>query len=144
MSERVRATDEPCIAKTNALMDGVEGVISMAQGVVFWPPPARAIQAATEACSTPSAHSYGPTQGMPALREALIQKLAEENDLKDVCVSTLLAGAKCECVTKNCIAVQGRALDPAGQAEITMTRGNTDVVVSMYLNAISHVECRSM
>ena len=47
-------------------------------------------------------------------------------------------------MTKNCIAVPGRALDPAGQAEITMTRGNTDVVVSMYLKAISHVECRSM
>lgn len=84
MSERVIATDEPCIVKTKSMMEGVEGILSLAQGVVFWSPPERAIKAATEACSTPLANSYGPAQGMPALRQALIEKLADENDLRDV------------------------------------------------------------
>lgn len=71
--------------KTKAMMEGVEGILSLAQGVVFWSPPERAIQAATAACSTPLAHSYGPAQGMPALRQALIKKLAEENEIHGVC-----------------------------------------------------------
>lgn len=34
VSERVQATDAPCIVKTKQLMQGVEGVLSLAQGIV--------------------------------------------------------------------------------------------------------------
>jgi hypothetical protein len=66
------------------MMDGVDGVVSLAQGVVHWTPPERATQAAAEACGTQLANSYGPAQGMPALREAIKLKLAKENGLTGV------------------------------------------------------------
>ena len=80
----MQATDEPCIVKVKQLMEGVEGVVSLAQGVVHWSPPQRAMDAAIEAASTTAAHSYGPAQGMPALREALKHKVEQENGLKNV------------------------------------------------------------
>jgi hypothetical protein len=34
VSQRVRDTDAPCIVKTKKLMEGVEGVVSLAQGML--------------------------------------------------------------------------------------------------------------
>ena len=84
VSDRVSATDEPCIVKTKQLMEGIEGVVSLAQGVVHWSPPQRAIDAAVKAAGSPVAHSYGPAQGMPALRDALHSKVEHENGLTNV------------------------------------------------------------
>jgi aromatic aminotransferase len=83
-SARVQATDEPVIVKTKQLMEGVEGVVSLAQGVVHWSPPQRALDAAVAMAATPAAHRYGPAEGMPALRQALKDKVARENGLHNV------------------------------------------------------------
>jgi aromatic aminotransferase len=84
VSKRVLSTDEPCIAKTKKLMKGVEDAVSLAQGVVHWPPPERAVQAAIQVANTPAAHAYGPTIGMPELRHALQDKVSAENGLANV------------------------------------------------------------
>ena len=84
VSERVIATDEPCIVKTKQMADGVEDVVSLAQGIVHWMPPDSALTAAMHLVKSPSASSYGPAQGMPALREALVAKISAENGLKGV------------------------------------------------------------
>lgn len=84
MSERVLATDEPCIVKTKQMMEGVADVVSLAQGVVHWTPPQAALDAARDAAGSAAAHAYGPAQGSPELRAALRDKVAAENGLHNV------------------------------------------------------------
>jgi len=91
-SSRVQATDAPVIAKTKALMAGVQGVQSLAQGIVHWAPPAAALQAVAEATADPALSQYGPDAGLPELRQALRDKLAAENGLTEVDVM-VTAGA---------------------------------------------------
>lgn len=101
VSQRVLVTDEPCIAKTKALMEQHPGALSLAQGIVHWQPPASALQAAMSALqSNPAVNGYGPAEGMPALREALKAKVAAQNGLENVSSwhcgwSTIMLGA-CE------------------------------------------------
>ncbi|GBF95700.1 aspartate aminotransferase [Raphidocelis subcapitata] len=84
VSRRVLDTDAPVIVKTKAMMAGREGVLSLAQGIVFWPPPPAALARASEllASSPPSLHGYGPAEGLPELRAALREKLRAENGLE--------------------------------------------------------------
>jgi aspartate/methionine/tyrosine aminotransferase len=61
-------------------------VTSLAQGVVFWGPPRAALRAAAAAtaaalsdasgAAAAALNSYGPTPGLPALRDALKRELA--------------------------------------------------------------------
>lgn len=46
VSDRVEATDSPVIVKTKALIaaSGRSDVVSLAQGIVHWPPPPAALQ----------------------------------------------------------------------------------------------------
>jgi aromatic aminotransferase len=85
----VLATDEPCIVKTKQMMEGIDGVVSLAQGVVHWLPPQRALETAKEAAATAAVHAYGPASGYPALRQALVDKVAMENGLQNVCATIL-------------------------------------------------------
>ncbi|KAK9815338.1 hypothetical protein WJX72_001946 [[Myrmecia] bisecta] len=81
VSERVKATDAPCIVKTKQLMAGVEGVLSLAQGVVSWGPPQAALDRAAAALANSGISAYGPCEGLPELRAALGQKIQDENGL---------------------------------------------------------------
>jgi aromatic aminotransferase len=58
----------------------------MRAGIVYWAPPAAALEAVAAAASDPELSQYGPDAGMPALREALIAKLAAENSIHQVSV----------------------------------------------------------
>ncbi len=83
LSQRVTDTDAPVIVKTKALMAGRPDVLSLAQGVVHWQPPPSALQLASHLVATdPSVNSYGPAEGLPALREALRAKLRQQNELQ--------------------------------------------------------------
>lgn len=56
------------------------------QGIVYWDPPAAAVEAASQAVRA-DVHvlsQYGPDEGLPALREALRHKLVKENGLHGV------------------------------------------------------------
>ena len=61
-------------------------VISLAQGIVHWAPPASAVDAAKSALDSDdrSIHGYGPVKGSLELQEALKRKLAEENGIENV------------------------------------------------------------
>lgn len=85
----MRATDAPVIVKTKALIAAAppgRQVLSLAQGVVHWPPPPAALQVAGQllAANDASVHLYGPDEGLPGLRAALAAKVASQNGLHGV------------------------------------------------------------
>ena len=80
-SARIEATDEPVIVQMQRRIAGRDGLKSLAQGVVYWTPPAEALEAAARAVADPHTSQYGADNGMPELRERLRQKLREENGL---------------------------------------------------------------
>jgi len=91
-SKRVRATDVPCIVTMQEMLRGKEGVMSLAQGIVHWLPPPAVAEAVAKAAFEPDTSSYGADDGLPALREALTDKLRVENGLDNVRVM-VTAGA---------------------------------------------------
>ncbi|CAL5223689.1 g6241 [Coccomyxa viridis] len=81
LSRRVRATDAPIIVKTKQFIGSRQDVLSLAQGIVHWTPPAGALDLATEVIRDKGVSAYGPCAGLPALASALREKLATENGL---------------------------------------------------------------
>ncbi|KAJ8608823.1 hypothetical protein CTAYLR_010237 [Chrysophaeum taylorii] len=79
VSGRVLRTEPPVIVRMKELMEGKSDVLSLAQGIVHWEPPADAIAACAAGLS--SSHAYQPAEGLPALREALRRKIRDENGL---------------------------------------------------------------
>ena len=53
-----------------------DGIYSLAQGVVYWDPPETVNHAISQALKHDhKLHTYGPDEGLPELREALVDKL---------------------------------------------------------------------
>jgi aspartate/methionine/tyrosine aminotransferase len=69
----------PVIPILERWMAETPGTISLGQGLVSFGPPQEAIEAARRFGSAPGDHRYGPNEGIPALVEALEEKLAREN-----------------------------------------------------------------
>ena len=66
------------------------GIYSLAQGIVWWTPPAECQEALLEALTADQdnqnnalLHLYGPDEGLPELRAQLQHKVATENGLPD-------------------------------------------------------------
>eukprot|EP01116_Phalansterium_solitarium_P025077 TRINITY_DN9417_c0_g1_i1.p1 TRINITY_DN9417_c0_g1~~TRINITY_DN9417_c0_g1_i1.p1 ORF type:complete len:390 (-),score=99.86 TRINITY_DN9417_c0_g1_i1:201-1370(-) len=57
------------------------GVTNLSQGMVYWTPPAEAVESAKIAASATRTHRYGPIQGAPELLSALQEKITRENKL---------------------------------------------------------------
>lgn len=67
-------------------------------GIVHWQPPPEALQLASQMATDPAVSAYGPDDGLPALREALRQKIRTENGLDGV--SAVSVGSRgCHSVT---------------------------------------------
>ncbi|HEX6068977.1 MAG TPA: pyridoxal phosphate-dependent aminotransferase [Longimicrobiaceae bacterium] len=81
-ASRIRAMQSPIIPIVGSLVRSVPGTISLGQGVVFYGPPPSAVEALSEFLADPGNHRYGPVDGMPALREALAEKLERENGIR--------------------------------------------------------------
>ncbi|KAG5619107.1 hypothetical protein H5410_018931 [Solanum commersonii] len=81
LARRAVLTETPVMVQIQELVRGNKDCISLAQGVVYWQPPARALEKVKEAIWEPSVSRYGADEGLPELREALIQKLGRENNL---------------------------------------------------------------
>lgn len=75
------AQDTPCIVTMQQMMRGREGVLSLAQGIVHWQPPAAALDMAMSCVHEPASSLYGADDGLPELRASLKAKLAAENGL---------------------------------------------------------------
>lgn len=94
VSNRVLETLDPCVVLMKEMIaefaplwqEDKEGIFSLAQGVVYWEPPQQVTEAIQSAMSNPSEsqlHMYCPDEGLPALRQALLEKLKEENNLSN-------------------------------------------------------------
>ena len=83
-SNRIDRTDTSVIGAIGALMRAQNNpVLSLAQGIVHWPPPEAAVAAATDAlrAGDRSVHAYGSTHGDPELQRELLSKLEHENGI---------------------------------------------------------------
>jgi len=94
-SSRVERTLDPCVVLMKRMIgeyaplwdkDEKGGICSLAQGVVYWNPPATSTDAIKRALDdgvdgAAKLHEYGPDEGLPELRSELERKLREENNL---------------------------------------------------------------
>jgi len=81
-SKRMRAVQSPVIPHVAALIRENPGTISLGQGVVHYPPPPQAMQAATNFGHAIAEHHYQAARGLPELCEGLRQKLKCENQIQ--------------------------------------------------------------
>lgn len=79
-SRRVRETSESAISSI-AHLAGPD-VASMAQGCVYWRPPAAALARAADAVAAPEMHSYGAVLGRDALQKLIKEKLRTRNGIE--------------------------------------------------------------
>ena len=69
-------------AKAKALQALGENVIGFGAGEPDFPTPEHIVEAAVVACRDPKSHKYTPTGGIPALREALVEKTRRDSGLE--------------------------------------------------------------
>uniref|UniRef100_A0A0D9UXH1 Aminotransferase class I/classII large domain-containing protein n=1 Tax=Leersia perrieri TaxID=77586 RepID=A0A0D9UXH1_9ORYZ len=81
LARRAVETDAPVMVKMQELLRGNKDVMSLAQGVVYWQPPEAALNKVKDIVWEPSISKYGSDDGLPELREALLDKLRRENKL---------------------------------------------------------------
>ncbi|XVF74651.1 hypothetical protein PTKIN_Ptkin13bG0128200 [Pterospermum kingtungense] len=81
LARRVVETEIPIMVQIQELIRGAKNAMSLAQGVVYWKPPKQALDKVKELVEEPSISRYGADEGLPELREALLRKLREENNL---------------------------------------------------------------
>src|SRR5688500_20267870 len=79
---RMDAVQTPIIPTIGALVRATPGCISLGQGVVHYPPPPAAIEAAARALGNPTTSQYHAAAGRPELLERIARKLAAENKLE--------------------------------------------------------------
>jgi aromatic aminotransferase len=95
ISGRIRKTLDPCVVLMKQLVRQYAagwvhkgGIYSLAQGVVYWEPPYQAFSAMRRALDDdddekPELHMYGPDEGLLSLRQALQDKISNENGLQN-------------------------------------------------------------
>ena len=71
----------PIIPRIHALIADHPGTISLGQGVVGYPPPPGVRDALDRFLADPNNHKYASVYGIPALRERIAAKLAQENGI---------------------------------------------------------------
>lgn len=76
----MEAVQSPIIPVVGDWIRSCPGTISLGQGVVFYGPPQEAFAALARFASNPQ-NKYGPVDGIPELRDALVTKLAAENGI---------------------------------------------------------------
>ncbi|PSR96843.1 Aspartate aminotransferase [Actinidia chinensis var. chinensis] len=81
LAKRALQTDTPVMVQIQEVFRGAKDAMSLAQGVVYWQPPKRALDMAKEIVWEPAVSRYGADEGLPELREALIRKLRQENNI---------------------------------------------------------------
>ena len=78
---RMDAVQTPIIPTIGALVRATPGAISLGQGVVHYPPPREALEAAGRAITEPATSQYQQAAGMPQLLERIATKLKSENKI---------------------------------------------------------------
>lgn len=78
---RMDAVQTPIIPTIGAMVRDTPGCISLGQGVVHYPPPQAALEAAARAVTDPNTSKYQPAAGIPVLLERIAAKLSAENGI---------------------------------------------------------------
>ena len=81
-SQRMASVQQPIIPVIGDLIVENPGTISLGQGIVHYPPPAEVEKNIRDFWRDPTAHQYGPVEGLAPLRSALERKLAEESGIR--------------------------------------------------------------
>lgn len=82
-TQRIASVQKPIIPIVAQLIADNPGAISLGQGVVRYPPPPQALQFLNAGMADPQQNKYQPVTGIPALKKAITQKLANENNIHD-------------------------------------------------------------
>jgi aspartate/methionine/tyrosine aminotransferase len=80
-SRRLQAVQAPVVTVVGEMIQQTADTISLAQGVVYYDPPAEALRAARAFLETGGQHQYGPLQGEEKLLQAIHAKLQRENGI---------------------------------------------------------------
>ncbi len=80
-SSRMQAVQSPIIPLIGQLIQENPGTISLGQGVVFYPPPPQIQEGITRFLANPNHHLYKSVQGISPLREAMAEKLRQDNQV---------------------------------------------------------------
>ena len=78
-SKRIASVQQPIIPVIGDLIRANPGTISLGQGIVHYPPPTEVESILRDFWSDPTAHQYGPVEGLEPLRSALAKKLEQGN-----------------------------------------------------------------
>lgn len=81
LSRRIVGTDTPIMVQMTQLLGQRTNILSLGQGIVYWQPPAAALEVARQSVSDPKVHGYGQDDGTVELRAALVEKVKDENQL---------------------------------------------------------------
>ncbi len=80
-SLRMQGVQSPIIPTVAKLIEQHPGTISLAQGIVYYLPPAASMKRLTEAEQTLEFNKYGSSYGHPRLIELITEKLKSENNI---------------------------------------------------------------
>jgi len=81
-SQRILAVQSPIIPVVGELIRNTPGTISLGQGVVSYPPPARAFEQISRFLANPDLHKYQAVYGIPDLLALIEKKLVSENGIE--------------------------------------------------------------
>ncbi|MFH1718776.1 MAG: pyridoxal phosphate-dependent aminotransferase [Planctomycetota bacterium] len=81
-SRRMQSVQSPIIPVVGELIRSNPGTISLGQGVAYYGPPPKAIEAIGKFAADPENHKYKLVQGIPELLEAIERKLDSENSIR--------------------------------------------------------------
>ncbi|QJR10486.1 Aspartate/prephenate aminotransferase [Usitatibacter rugosus] len=110
LGTRMDAVQTPIIPTIGAMVRATPGCISLGQGVVHYPPPRAALEAAAAAVTEPTTSQYQPAAGIPRLLERITAKLAAENGIhvgRDVRVMVTAGGNMAFCHALDAITQPG-------------------------------------
>jgi aspartate/methionine/tyrosine aminotransferase len=80
-SQRVSKIQAPIIPIVADLINKTPGTISLGQGVVYYKPPQSVLERASQIEDSLNYHLYSTVEGLPELREAVANKLKNENQI---------------------------------------------------------------
>jgi aspartate/methionine/tyrosine aminotransferase len=92
-SQRIELVQSPIIPVVGEWIRQYPGTISLGQGVVHYPPPKQAIDRIADFLADRQNHKYKLVDGIPPLREALVEKLARENGIELGAANSLVVTA---------------------------------------------------
>jgi aspartate/methionine/tyrosine aminotransferase len=81
---RMREVQDPIIPIVAEMIRQCPGTISLGQGVVHYGPPPQARQQVERFFEDPENHKYKPVEGLPELRDTIVQKLVAENGISSI------------------------------------------------------------